>query len=92
MMRKLQDAYPERRDELMELLGVDPEWRMHRVSDGQRRRVQLLLGLVRLQQQLLRDEEEERRDAEANERDVHGRRAGHGGRRRRADEAAEPER
>ena len=28
-------------------------------------------GLVRLQQQLLRDEEEERRDAEANERDVH---------------------
>ena len=47
MMRKLQDAHPERRDELVKILGVDPEWRMHRVSDGQRRRVQLLLGLVR---------------------------------------------
>mmetsp|Transcript_20119 Transcript_20119/g.59977 ORF Transcript_20119/g.59977 Transcript_20119/m.59977 type:complete len:330 (-) Transcript_20119:124-1113(-) len=56
MMRKLQDAYPERRDELMELLGVDPEWRMHRVSDGQRRRVQLLLGLVRPFDILLLDE------------------------------------
>lgn len=37
MMTKLQNAYPERRDELMNLLGIDPNWRMHRVSDGQRR-------------------------------------------------------
>lgn len=37
MMTKLQNAYPERRDELLELLGIDPNWRMHRVSDGQRR-------------------------------------------------------
>lgn len=56
MMRKLQDAHPERRDELVNILGVDPEWRMHRVSDGQRRRVQLLLGLVRPFDILLLDE------------------------------------
>lgn len=41
MMSKLQSAYPERRDELLELLGIDPNWRMHRVSDGQRRYVLL---------------------------------------------------
>jgi len=56
MMSKLQSDYPERRDELIELLGVDPEWRMHQVSDGQRRRVQLLLGLVRPFEILLLDE------------------------------------
>lgn len=32
MMSKLQSAYPERRDELIQLLGIDPEWRMNRVS------------------------------------------------------------
>jgi CCR4-NOT complex subunit CAF16 len=37
MMSKLQNAHPERRDELLHLLGIDPNWRMHRVSDGQRR-------------------------------------------------------
>jgi CCR4-NOT complex subunit CAF16 len=37
MMSKLQNEYPERRDELLELLGVDLNWRMHKVSDGQRR-------------------------------------------------------
>lgn len=56
MMTKLQSEYPERRDELLDLLGVDPEWRMHRVSDGQRRRVQLFLGLIRPFEVLLMDE------------------------------------
>ena len=56
MMQKLQAQYPERRDELFKLLGINPEWRMHRVSDGQRRRVQLLLGLVRPYDILLLDE------------------------------------
>lgn len=36
-----------RRERLIEVLGVDRGWHMHRVSDGQRRRVQLLLGLMR---------------------------------------------
>jgi CCR4-NOT complex subunit CAF16 len=56
MMEKLQNAYPERRDELIEMLGIDPNWRMHMLSDGQRRRVQLLIQLVRPFTILLLDE------------------------------------
>jgi len=56
MMANNQSEYPERRDELMQLLGVNPEWRMHQVSDGQRRRVQLFLGLMRPFEILLLDE------------------------------------
>ncbi len=47
---------PERRDRLLEILGVDPAWHMHRVSDGQRRRVQILLGLLRPPEVILLDE------------------------------------
>lgn len=47
---------PARRERLLKLLGVDPGWRMHRISDGQRRRVQLLLGLLRPYRVLLLDE------------------------------------
>ncbi|KAI9189810.1 CCR4-NOT regulatory complex component [Blastocladiella emersonii ATCC 22665] len=39
--------YPERLAALMHLLEIDPTWRTHEISDGQRRRVQLLLGLIR---------------------------------------------
>jgi CCR4-NOT complex subunit CAF16 len=56
MMEKLQNSYPDRRDELVELLGINLDWRMHQLSDGQRRRVQLLLGLVRPFSILLLDE------------------------------------
>lgn len=56
MMRKLQDEYPERREELIKLLGIDINWRMHQVSDGQRRRVQIFLGLIRPFKILLLDE------------------------------------
>ena len=56
MMTKLQEEYPERRDELIKLLGIDPQWRMHQVSDGQRRRVQIFLGLLRPFKLLLLDE------------------------------------
>jgi CCR4-NOT complex subunit CAF16 len=41
------DAYPARRDELVAVLDIDTNWRMHAVSDGERRRVQLAMGLVR---------------------------------------------
>jgi CCR4-NOT complex subunit CAF16 len=47
---------PARRDRLIDVLGVDLEWHMHAVSDGQRRRVQLLLGLLRPREVLLLDE------------------------------------
>ena len=56
MMEKLQSDYPERRDELLDLLGIDVHWRMHQLSDGQRRRVQIFLGLLRPFQILLLDE------------------------------------
>jgi CCR4-NOT complex subunit CAF16 len=45
-----------RRDELVRALDVDHRWRMCRVSDGQRRRVQLLLGLLMPCRVLLLDE------------------------------------
>ncbi|KAI0124257.1 P-loop containing nucleoside triphosphate hydrolase protein [Xylariales sp. AK1849] len=50
------DAYPDRRDELIGVLDIDVEWRMHAVSDGERRRVQLAMGLVRPWTVLLLDE------------------------------------
>jgi len=50
------DAYPDRRDELVGVLDIDVEWRMHAVSDGERRRVQLAMGLVRPWTILLLDE------------------------------------
>lgn len=37
---------PERRDRLIDLLDIDLRWRMHKVSDGQRRRVQICMGLL----------------------------------------------
>jgi CCR4-NOT complex subunit CAF16 len=52
----LQNEHPERRDYLYNLLEVDPLWRMHELSDGQRRRVQLLLGLLRPFDLLVLDE------------------------------------
>mmetsp|Transcript_7411 Transcript_7411/g.12465 ORF Transcript_7411/g.12465 Transcript_7411/m.12465 type:complete len:324 (+) Transcript_7411:81-1052(+) len=56
MMKALQAQYPERRDELIEMLGIDLNWRMHMVSDGQRRRVQIFIGLIRPFKILLLDE------------------------------------
>ncbi|HEX7841161.1 MAG TPA: ATP-binding cassette domain-containing protein [Kofleriaceae bacterium] len=47
---------PARRARLIDVLGVDLGWHMHAVSDGQRRRVQLLLGLLRPRELLLLDE------------------------------------
>jgi CCR4-NOT complex subunit CAF16 len=56
MMEKLQASYPERRQELIDMLGIDVNWRMHQLSDGQRRRVQIFLGLIRPFKVLLLDE------------------------------------
>ncbi|KAF0492451.1 P-loop containing nucleoside triphosphate hydrolase protein [Gigaspora margarita] len=50
------NKYPERRDELIEIMDVNPKWRMHQVSDGQRRRVQFVLGLLEPWDLLLMDE------------------------------------
>lgn len=50
------DAYPDRRDELVRILDIDTSWRLHAVSDGERRRVQLAMGLLRPWTVLLLDE------------------------------------
>ncbi|KAA8913152.1 ABC transporter-like protein [Sphaerosporella brunnea] len=50
------DHYPARRDQLVRILDIDVGWRMHAVSDGERRRVQLAMGLLRPWSILLLDE------------------------------------
>ena len=50
------DTFPERRDQLLKILDVDLTWRMNQVSDGERRRVQLTMGLMRVWKILLLDE------------------------------------
>ncbi|KAF2123116.1 ABC transporter-like protein [Lophiotrema nucula] len=50
------DYYPDRRDELVRILDIDLAWRMHAVSDGERRRVQLAMGLIKPWTILLLDE------------------------------------
>ncbi|XP_050273767.1 ABC transporter I family member 20 [Quercus robur] len=47
---------PQRRDELIKVLDINLSWRMHKVSDGQRRRVQICMGLLKPFKVLLLDE------------------------------------
>lgn len=47
---------PARRRQVLEILEVDLAWRMHQLSDGQRRRVQILLDLERAPSVILLDE------------------------------------
>ncbi|EOA21097.1 hypothetical protein CARUB_v10001437mg [Capsella rubella] len=47
---------PQRRDELIKVLDIDISWRLHKVSDGQRRRVQICMGLLKPFKVLLLDE------------------------------------
>lgn len=48
--------FQERGDQLCEILGVDLQWRMFKLSDGQKRRVQLVMGLLKPWKVLLLDE------------------------------------
>jgi len=48
--------HKERRDRLLDILDVDTNWRMHSISDGERRRVQLTMGLMEPWDLLLLDE------------------------------------
>ncbi|KAG6546075.1 hypothetical protein Mapa_012481 [Marchantia paleacea] len=56
MIFGVEGANPERRQKLIELLDIDLRWRMHKVSDGQRRRVQICMGLLQPFEVLLLDE------------------------------------
>ncbi|ORY59019.1 P-loop containing nucleoside triphosphate hydrolase protein [Leucosporidium creatinivorum] len=48
--------HQERRDRLLDILDVDLNWHMHEVSDGERRRVQIVSGLMAPWEVLLLDE------------------------------------
>lgn len=50
------DTYPDRRDELIKIMDLDPDWSMAYISDGERRRVQLAMGLLKPWRLLLLDE------------------------------------
>ena len=56
MMKIWQDENIERRDELVQVLGINLDWKMHRVSDGQRKRVQIMLALLKPFKLLVIDE------------------------------------
>jgi CCR4-NOT complex subunit CAF16 len=48
--------HKERRDHLLDILDIDLGWHMHAISDGERRRVQLCMGLMSPWDVLLLDE------------------------------------
>ena len=56
MMSNLQKEYPERRKELLELLEINENWSMAYISEGQRRRIQIFLGLLKPVEVILLDE------------------------------------
>lgn len=47
MMQKWQEQNVERRDELVRVLGINLKWRMHECSDGQRKKVRIMIKLLR---------------------------------------------
>jgi CCR4-NOT complex subunit CAF16 len=48
MMSNWQGQFKERRDELVRILGINLDWRMHECSDGQRKKVRIMIKLLRL--------------------------------------------
>jgi CCR4-NOT complex subunit CAF16 len=56
MMAKWQETFKERRDELVRVLGINLNWRMHECSDGQRKKVRIMIKLLRPFQLCIIDE------------------------------------
>lgn len=56
MMAQWQEEYKERRDELVRVLGINLDWRMHECSDGQRKKVRIMIKLLRPFQLCIIDE------------------------------------
>ncbi|KAI3638859.1 hypothetical protein MIR68_003357 [Amoeboaphelidium protococcarum] len=50
------ERYGDRVQKLIQILDVNVEWHMNEISDGERRRVQILMGLLKPFQVLLQDE------------------------------------
>lgn len=47
MIHGVEGVEPARRQQLIDLLDIDLQWRLNRISDGQRRRVQICMGLLK---------------------------------------------
>jgi len=47
MMATWQEKYMDRRDELVKVLGINLNWRMHECSDGQRKKVRIMIKLLK---------------------------------------------
>jgi ABC-type uncharacterized transport system ATPase subunit len=47
MMSNWQEQFKDRRDELVRILGINLDWRMHECSDGQRKKVRIMIKLLR---------------------------------------------
>lgn len=56
MMTKWQTDNIARRDELVRVLGINLDWRMHECSDGQRKKVRMMIKLLRPFQLCIIDE------------------------------------
>jgi len=56
IIRVLDTSDQVRKSKLVDLLGIDLNWRMHKISDGETRRVQILMALLRPFNMLLLDE------------------------------------
>ncbi len=47
MSKQIKKQYPERNQELLHILDINEEWRLNSISEGQRKRVQLYLNLIK---------------------------------------------
>lgn len=47
MMEKWQNEFKDRRDELVRVLGINLKWKMNECSDGQRKKVRIMIKLLR---------------------------------------------
>lgn len=56
MFVKWQAEYVDRRDELVKVLGIDLKWRMNECSDGQRKKVRIMIKLLKPFQVCIIDE------------------------------------
>jgi len=56
MINGIPNVNEKRKQRLIKVLDIDPEWRMHTVSEGQRRRIQLCIGLLKEFEVLFLDE------------------------------------
>ena len=56
MMSTWQEEHKARRDELVRVLGINLNWRMHECSDGQRKKVRIMIKLLRPFQLCIIDE------------------------------------